>query len=194
MQIIPTYYIDPENLAKWLNINKISLNVKKTEMVIFKAKRKKFNDTVKIKLSGKRIYATASVRHLGVKIDQHLTWQHHINDLSVKLNRANALLFKIRKFVDDKILRSIYFAIFETNLNYSSLVWAQNYNAINRLVILQKKGLRIMNYQPRKSHTSSLFRKAAVLKFKDKINFKFISKSINYLLPSLFNDWFVFFL
>ena len=164
-------------------------------MVIFKSKRKKFNDTVKIKLSGKRIYPTASVKYLGVKIDQHLTWQHHINDLSVKLNRANALLFKIRKFVDDKILRSIYFAIFESNLNNCSLVWAQNYNVINRLVIIQKKALRIMNYQPRNSHTSPLFRKAAVLKFKDKINLEnilFISKSINNLLPSLFNNWFVF--
>ena len=58
---------------------------------------------------------------------------------SVKLNRANALLFKIRKFVDDKTLRSIYFAIFESNLNYCSLVWAHNYNVINGLVILQKK-------------------------------------------------------
>ena len=62
-----------------------------------------------------------------------------MNDLSVKLNRANALLFKIRKFVDDKILTSIYFPIFESNLNYCSLVWAQNYNVINRLVISQKK-------------------------------------------------------
>ena len=159
-------------------------------MVIFKSKRKKFNDTVKIKLIGKRIYPTASV-----KIDQHLTWQHHINDLSVKLNRDNALLFKIRKFVDDKILRSIYFAIFEFNLNYCSIVWAQNYNIINRAVILQKKALRIMNYQPRHSHTSLLFRKAAVLKFKDKINLEnilFISKPINNFLPSLFNTCFVF--
>ena len=106
-------------------------------MAIFKSKRKKLNNTEKIKLSGKIINPTASVKYLGVKIDQHLTWQHHINDLSVKLNRANALLFKIRKFVDDKILRSIYFAIFESNLNYCSLVWDQNYNAINRLVILQ---------------------------------------------------------
>ena len=115
---------------------------------------------------------------------------------SVKLNRPNALLFKIRKFVDDKILRSIYFAIFESNLNYCSLVWAQNYNAINRLVILQKKTLRIMNYQPRNFHTSPLFRTAAALKLKDQINLEntlFISKSINNLLPSLFNNWFVFF-
>ena len=82
-------------------------------MVIFKSKRKKFNDTVKIKLSGKRIYPTASVKYLGVKIDQHLTWQHHINDLFVKLNRANALLFKIRKFVDDKILKIYLFCYFK---------------------------------------------------------------------------------
>ena len=189
--------VDLKNLVNWLNANKISLTGKKTEMVISKSKIKKFNNTVKIKLSGKRTYPTASVRYLGVKIDQHLSWQHDINDLSAKLNRANALLFKIRKFVDNKILRSIYFAISESNLNYCSLVWAQNYNAIaiNHLVILKKKALRIMNYQPRNSFTSSLFRKAAFLKFKDKINLKnisFISKSINDLLPFLFNNWFVF--
>ena len=61
-------------------------------MVIFKSKRKKFNNTVKIKLTGKRLYPTESVKYLGVEINQHLTWQHHINDLSVKMNRANALL------------------------------------------------------------------------------------------------------
>ena len=42
-------------------------------MVIFKSKRKKFNDMVKIKLSCKRIYPTANVKYLDVKIDQHLT-------------------------------------------------------------------------------------------------------------------------
>ena len=45
--------IDLKNLANWLNANKISLNVKQTEMVIFKSRRNKFNDTIKIKLSGK---------------------------------------------------------------------------------------------------------------------------------------------
>ena len=164
-------------------------------MVILKPNRKTFNDIVKIKFSGKRIYPTASARYLCVKIDQHLTWQHHINDLSVKLNRNNALLFKIKTFVDDKISRSIHFAICESNLNYCSLFSAQNYNDINRLVILQKKTLRIMNFQLRNSHTSPLFRKTSVFKFKDKINLEnrlFISKSINNLLPSLFNNSFVF--
>ena len=50
-----------------------------------------------------------------------------------------------------------------------------------------------MNFQPRNSYTSPLFRKPSVLKFKTKINLEnmlFISRSINNLLPSLFNNCF----
>ena len=81
-------------------------------MVIFKCNQKKFEGDLKIKLRGKRLYPTESVKYLGVKIDTTFSWQYHVNDLSIKLNRANALLFQMRKYVNLKILRSIYFAIF----------------------------------------------------------------------------------
>ena len=42
-------------LVNRLNANKISLKVKKTEMVTFKSKRKIFDGELKIKLSGKRL-------------------------------------------------------------------------------------------------------------------------------------------
>ena len=113
---------DLKHLLYWLNANKISLNVKKTEMIIFKSKQKKLEGDLKIKLCGKRLYPTESVKYLGVKIDANLTWQHHVNDLSTKLNRANALLFKMRKYVSLKILKSIYFAIFDSYLSYCCLV------------------------------------------------------------------------
>ena len=48
-----------------------------------------------------------------------------------------------------------------------------------------------MNFLPRNSHASPLLRKIFILKFKDKINLEnslFISKSINNLIPSLFNN------
>ena len=96
-------------------------------MVIFKAKQKKLEGDLKIKLCGKRLYPTESVKYLGVKIDTNLTWQHHVNDLSIKLNRANTLFFKIRKYVSAKISRSIYFAIFDPHFSYCCLVWAQNF-------------------------------------------------------------------
>ena len=186
---------DLKHLLNWLNANKISLNVKKTEMIIFKSKQKKLEGDLKIKLCGKRLYPTESVKYLGVKIDANLTWQHHVNDLSTKLNRANALLFKMRKYVSLKILRSIYFAIFDSYLSYCCLVWAQNFSTIQRILILQKKAVRIINFQPRNFHTSPLFKQNSILKFQDKIcleNILFVSKSLNNLSPSTFNTWFSF--
>ena len=63
-------------------------------MVIFKSKHKKFEGDLKIKFCGKRLYPTESVKWLGVKIDTNLRCQYHVNDLSIKLNRANALSSK----------------------------------------------------------------------------------------------------
>ena len=71
----------------------ISLDVKKTELVIFKSKRKQFDDEVKLKLSGKRLFPADSVKYLGVKIDGNRSRKYHIDFLSVKLSRSNALLF-----------------------------------------------------------------------------------------------------
>ena len=55
---------DVKHLVNWLNANKISLNVKRTEMVIFKSDQKKFEGDLKIKLYGKRLYPTESVKYL----------------------------------------------------------------------------------------------------------------------------------
>ena len=61
-------------VLNWLNANKISLNVKKNEMIVFKSKQKKLEGDLKINLCGKRLYPTKSVKYLGVKIDPNLTW------------------------------------------------------------------------------------------------------------------------
>ena len=58
---------DLKRLDNWLNANKISLNIKKTKMVIFKSKKNKFEGDLKIKLSGKRLYPTESIKYLSLK-------------------------------------------------------------------------------------------------------------------------------
>ena len=52
--------------------------------------------SIKIKLNGKRLYPSKSVKYLGIKIDENSNWKQHIHDIAVKLNRGNALLFTIR--------------------------------------------------------------------------------------------------
>ena len=111
------------------------------------------------------------------------------------MNRANALLFKMRKYVSLKILRSIYFAIFDSYLSYCCLVWAQNCSTMNYK--FTKKAIRIINLQPRNFHTSPLFKQNSILKFQDKIcleNILFVRKSLNNLSPSVFNTFLFLFL
>ena len=138
---------------------------KKSEMIIFKSTQKKLEGDLNIKSCGKR----------------NLSWQCQVNDLSIKLNRANAILFKITKYVSPKISRSIYFALFESHLSFCSLVWAQNFRTIQRIAVSQKNAVKIINFQPRSFHTSS---QSSILKFQDKIsleNILFFSKSLNNL-------------
>ena len=78
---------------------------------------------------------------MGVKIDTNLSWQYHVNDLSIKVYRANALLFKMRKYLNLKILRSIYFTIFD-----SYLYCYQNYSTIQRIVIFKKSLLELVMF------------------------------------------------
>ena len=129
---------DMKHLNNWLSVNKISLNVGKTELVIFKSLRKVLLDEIKIKLSGKRLYPSNSVKYLGIKIDRFLHWHDQVNSIAVKLDRANALLLKIRNYVITETLRNIYFEMFDSHLSYSSIVWAQNINTVRRLIVRQK--------------------------------------------------------
>ena len=54
-------------------------------------------DDLKMKFCDRRLYNTESIKYLGVRIYTNLSWQYGVNDISIKLNRANALLFKMRK-------------------------------------------------------------------------------------------------
>ena len=62
--------LEMNHLSIWLNANEISLNVQKTELVIFKQKRKMAEHEIKINLNRKRLYPTLNIKHLRVKIDE----------------------------------------------------------------------------------------------------------------------------
>ena len=113
------------------------------------------------------------------------------------LNWIELMLFssKWENMLVFKTLRSIYIAIFDSYLLYCCLFWAQNCSIIQRIIVLRRKAIGIINFQPRNFDTSTLFKQNSILKFQDKIclwYILFISKSLNNLSPSVFNTWFVF--
>ena len=74
-----------------------------------------------------------------------MNWKIHINDLVSKSNRDDAVLAKLRHFVNSEILKSTYFAIFHSHLNYVCIAWGRTKFPQQKVSILQKKGIK--NYE-----------------------------------------------
>ena len=75
---------------------------------------------LKLKLNWKRLYLTKSVKYFDTKIDWEPYLEEHINHVPIKLNRANALLYKVRGFVNTRVLKLICHAIFDCKYRMGS--------------------------------------------------------------------------
>ena len=83
-----------------------------------------------MKLNGKPLYQTNSVKYLGIRIHNKLSWKANIDNLALKPIRANTMLYKIRYFVNAGILKAVYHALFESHTHYVCIIWGQNLCAI----------------------------------------------------------------
>ena len=179
---------DLKCLSMWLKANKISLNVSKTETLVFRHPNKPINFDLKIKLDGKRIHPSKYVKYLGLLIDPHLNWSHHTKALASKLTRATGMLAKVRHFVHKTTLHNIYHGIFSSLLSFGSQIWGQKNNShIKRIVKLQDKAIRIINFADYRAPTSALYKQSQILKFNDNVslkNFLYVHNSINRRIPS----------
>ena len=185
---------DLKGITDWLNANRISLNVNKTEFVIFRSPRKPIDSEINIKLNGKHLYPSTHIKYLGVLIDEHLSWKPHIDELIKKLNKTNSMLSKIRHYVNKDIIRSIYFSIFSSHISYCCQIWGQkgNYH-LNKILSLQRSALRIINFKPFWSDVSLLFRLLNIPLFSDLVrlsNLLFVFDSLSHRLPNSISNFF----
>ena len=76
----------------------------------------------KISLNGKRLYPTDPGKYLAVKINSKLKWKSHDNAIATKFSGKNAMLYKLSDFVNASIPKSIYYALFESHINYACMI------------------------------------------------------------------------
>ena len=153
-----------KNLSNWLKANNISLNIGKTDFLILISPKKQFDNNFKIKLNGKKLYETDSVKNLGIQIEKRLTWKQQISHVVLKLNKANAMLSKLRYVLDIKTLKSVKYTIFESHLCYASVVWTQNTNSVKTFHLSQKRYFNLLFFESTNSHTGPLFKVSKILK------------------------------
>ena len=69
----------------WLDVNKLSLNIDKTNFTIFKSPQHPLAEAVSIKIGNLPIRKTCYVKFLGVLLDENLSWKYHLTELSKNL-------------------------------------------------------------------------------------------------------------
>ena len=179
--------LDLRNVSCWLKANKISLNAGKTEFLIFRSQRKQLDFIPVLKVDGKRIYPSESVKYLGLYLDEHLSWKTHVDCIASKLQRANGALSKIRHYVPLKTLVNIYHSIFSSHMRYACQVWGLCDNFItHRILTLQKAALRLMTFNQPRAPSAPIFSDLKILTVFDLVkllNIQFVHKFLNSELP-----------
>ena len=87
-----------KTLQNLLNLNKLSLNAIKTKcMFISRQKLSTIPEEPNIAISGNKIERVRSYKCLGLKLDESLTWEHHV---STKISKVSKVIGVLRSLTD----------------------------------------------------------------------------------------------
>ena len=190
-----------KQLSQWLKVNRLALNITKSNFVIFHSHKRIVHHNVTLLLDKKSILEKGHIKYLGVFIDQHLNWKAHISNISKKISRNIGILYRLRRFVDLSMMKNLYYSIIYSHLVYGIEVWGSAcQTALQPIVILQKKSVRMMTFNDNFPDvpgplcpSNALFSELELLKLSDiyKLHVaKFIFLCLHFLTPSIFHGWF----
>ena len=87
-----------QKLYLWLNVNRLSLNIDKTNFLIFHPYNKPLKQHVTIKINKKAIMEKEYIKYLGVLVDSSLSWKYQISSLTKKISRSIGVMYQLRTF------------------------------------------------------------------------------------------------
>ena len=147
--------------AIWLNLWWVKCHLtKKTNFIIFTPiGEKKYNiREADININVSKIKHVKCTKFLEIPIDEHLDWKIHVDNLSNKIARNVGMLNKLKHFLPDYIMKTLYSSLIESHLQYCTLLWANSHvTHIRKLQLLQKKASRIITSSHYIAHTDPLF-------------------------------------
>ena len=190
-----------KKLSFWLNINRLSLNIEKTNYMIFHPYNKPVKRNVTILINKKAISEKDSLKYLGVVIDSTLSWKQHITAISKKISRSIGIMYKIRSYLPLQIMKNLYYSLIYSHIVYAIEVWGSAFKTdIAKILVLQKRALRLMTFSDKflavpgpLAASNPIFSHLKILKVTDIFKLqitKFVFKCINQLTPNNFHDWF----
>ena len=175
--------------------NKLSVNIKKTNYVIFKPKQKSVHMNFEILLDSISLKQETEVKFLGIYIDECLTWKSHISYICKKISKSVGIMYRFRFFLSSNTKLSLYYTLIYPYLTYCTTVWSSTYvTNLNRIFLLQKRAVRAMTNSNHLAPSAPLFAQLNIL-YIFKVNSLYIAKFMfsfyHRLLPTAFLNLFM---
>ena len=139
----------------WLKVNELSLNLTKTNFMIFHPRQKKVNVNVPLTLENTVIKQVTETKFL---IDQHLSWKPHIDFVSKKISKSVGIIAEASFYLSAQTLMTLYYSLVYPFITYCKVAWSSTYcSNLNCIYLLQKRLLRLITKAHYLSNTAPLF-------------------------------------
>ena len=182
-------------ITEWIKANMLSINISKTNYILFRTKNKRCTITDNITFGDQIIERVTSTRFLGVIINESLSWAEHITHISKKISKGIGIISKARKLLNFSTCLKLYYSFIYPYLTYCVEVWGGTYpTVLDPLIKLQKKSVRVLHRASFNAHTDPIFREHSILKFSSIYKYSimvFMFKWKVNLLPTIFQNYFV---
>ena len=137
------------NLHEWLNVNKLSLNIAKTELMLIASRQRLASTTIghslTVHIVGHEIDRVPNTKSLGLYIDQNLWWSKHVNETAKIISSGISALKRVRPFICDDTAILLYRALIEPYFDYCCPVWDGLSNELaDKLQKLQNRAIRVI--------------------------------------------------
>jgi len=99
---------------------------------------------------------------LGVLVDSEGNWMEHCDALAKKLSTKVYLLRAIKSLVEDKVLKSVYWACFNSEMTYCILCWGHSPSA-KKVFKMQRKAIRVLAGLRYRDDCKSAFKSLRIL-------------------------------
>ena len=183
-----------KKLSCWFQANKLSINVKKSNYIIFKTSQNRQKLDLHFSVNDTKIDRVTETLFLGVILDECLTWKPHILNLTRKISKSLGIIYKSSFCLNKNSLCILYYSLVYPYLYYCACVWGLTYHSnLKRLVTLQKRAVRTISRSAFDAHTDPIFKSLKLLKFENIVSLQ-VAK-IMYLhksgqLPESFQNMF----
>ena len=156
--------------SDWLNANKLTLNAKKSNLVIFRPHQRKMDHSVNILMFDNSNHILFSleckdhVKYVGVLLDSHLSWKYHIDNVSLKISRIIGVIARLRHLVPFTTLLSIYRSLILPYLSYGLAAWGQALKShLQKITSYKNVSLQLMYFSEPRAHAVPLFTSSKIL-------------------------------